>query len=128
MEWTIDYLEEDSIVSVKILSPANIEGIKQLCLEMDSLAREHNTHRYLIDHRGVDVTMSVLEIDKVPGMLKEIEADFEGKIAILTDFSAPKRNLFNFLKNVLTLASMQFELFSDKEEAIAWLNRISGHL
>jgi len=121
MEWIIDYLEEDSIVLVKILRPVNIEGIRQFSIEMDLLAREHNTHRYLIDHRSVDVTMSVLDIDKVPAMLKEINADFEGKVAILMDPSAPKRNLFNFLKNVLNLVSMKMEIFSDKDEAIAWL-------
>jgi len=121
MEWTIEYLEEDSIVSVKILSPADIEGIRELCLEMDKLAREHNTHRYIMDHRGVGVTMSVFDIDAVPGMLKEIEADFEGKIVILMDPSAPKKNLFNFLKNILNLESMQLELFFDKDKAIAWL-------
>jgi hypothetical protein len=120
MEWTIDYLEENGIVSVKILSPANIEGIKQLSLEMDALAKQHNTHKYLIDHRGVDVKMSVFDIDQVPGMLKEINADFSGKIALLLDYSVPKRNLFSFLKNVLNLVSMRLELFYDKDEAIAW--------
>jgi hypothetical protein len=121
MEWTIEYLEEDSIVYAKILSPADLEGIKQLCIEMDLLAREHNTHRYIIDHRGIDVTISVFDLDKVPDMLREIEADFAGKIVLLMDISAPKRNLFNFLKNILNLESMDLELFSDKDKAIAWL-------
>ncbi len=122
MEWIIDYLKEDSIVYVKILTPiTNVEEIKQICLGMDSLAREHNTHRYIIDHRGVNVSMSVLDIDEVPGILKEIEADFKGKIGILIDYSAPKKNLFKFLKNILNLVSMQMELFYDKDDAIAWL-------
>jgi hypothetical protein len=121
MEWNIDYHQEYSTVLVKVLSPADFEGIKQLCIEMDLLAREHNTHRYLIDHRGVDVTISVFELDQVPEMLKEIKADFEGKVALLMDTSAPKKNLFNFLKNVLNLESMRLELFSNKDQAIAWL-------
>jgi len=121
MEWIIDYHQEYNTVLVKVLSPADFEGIKQLCIEMDLLAREHNTHRYLIDHRGVDVKISVFDLDKVPEMLREIEADFEGKVAILMDTSAPKKNLFNFLKNILILESMDLELFSDKDKAIAWL-------
>ena len=122
MEWTMEYLENDSIVYVKLLSPANIERTKQMCLEMDQMAREHNTHKYLIDHRGIGVIMSVMDIDKVPGMLKEIEADFEGKIVILLDSHEPKRNLFKFLRNVLRLVSMHVELFyDDKEKAIDWL-------
>ena len=122
MEWKMDYLEKDSIVYVKLLSPANIERTKQMCLEMDQMAREHNTHKYLIDHRGIGVIMSVMDIDKVPGMLKEIEADFKGKIVVLLDSHEPKRNLFKFLRNVLRLVSMHVELFyDDKEKAIDWL-------
>ncbi len=124
MEWTMDYLEEDSIVLVKLLSPINLESTKQLCIEANLLARKHQSHRYLIDHRGVDVVMSVLDIDKIPGIFREVGADFEGKTAILLDSSAPKSNLFSFLKNVLGLASMHFELFSDKDEATAWLRTV----
>jgi hypothetical protein len=121
MEWTVGHLEEHNIVFVKILSPADMEGTREFVLEANSLAREHNTHRYLVDHRGVDVVMSVLDIDKIPGLLEELNADLGGKTAILMDSSAPKKNLFNFLKNVFHLLPMRFEVFSDEDEAIAWL-------
>jgi len=121
MEWTIDYLEEDGIIFAKISSPVNIERIKQLCEEIELLTRKHNSHKYLVDHRGVEIVISVLDIDNVPGILKEIGSNFEGKTAVMVDSSAPKSDLFNFLKNVLSLASMQLELFSDEDKALAWL-------
>ena len=124
MEWTIDYLEEVGIVFIKMLRSIDLEGTTQLCIEANSSAREHQSHRYLVDHRGVDVVLTVLDIDKIPGIFREIGADFEGKTAILLDSSAPKVNLFHFLKNVLSLESMHFELFSDKDEAIAWLRSV----
>lgn len=121
IKWTMNYLEEDGIVIAELLNPLSLEDTKQFCIELDMLARKHNAHKYFVDHRGVDVTMSVLDIDKIPDMLREIGADFGGRIAILLDASAPKGNLFGFLKNLLHLASMRFELFFDKDEAIAWL-------
>jgi hypothetical protein len=117
----MNYLEEDGIVFAEILNPLSLEGTKQFCIELNETAHKHDAHKYLVDHRGVDVVMTVLEIDKIPGMLREIEADFGGRTAILLDSSAPKGNLFHFLKNLLHLASVRFELFFDRDEAIAWL-------
>ena len=124
MEWKVDYLEKDGIVFTKMLSPINFESTKQLCIEVTLLAREYQTRKYLVDHRGVDIVFTVLDIDKIPGAFKEIGADFNSKTAILLDSSMPKVNLFHFLKNVLRLASMHFELFFDKDEAIAWLRSV----
>jgi hypothetical protein len=124
MEWKMDYIEDGGIVSIKMLKPIGLEGTRQLCIDANKLAREHQSHRYLVDHRGVDIVLAVLDIDKIPGMFKEVGADFEGKTAILLDSSEPKISLFHFLKNVLSLESMQFELFSDKDEAIVWLKSV----
>ena len=124
MEWTMDYIEDGDIVHVKMLNPVNLEGTRQLCIEANSLARQHQSHRYLIDHRGIDIVLTILDIDKIPDVFREVEADFNGKTAILLDPNEPKRNLFDFLKNVLRLTSMHFELFSDKVKAIVWLKSV----
>ena len=124
MDWTMDYIEDGDIVYVKILNPISLEGTRQICIEANSLARQHQSHRYLIDHRGIDIILTILDIDKIPGIFKEVEADFDGKTAVLLDPNEPKRNLFSFLKNVLRLTSMHFELFSDKVKAIAWLKTV----
>jgi hypothetical protein len=124
MEWTMDYIEDGDIVHVKMLNPIDLESTKQLCIETSSLARENQSHRYLIDHRGVDIVLTVLDIDKFPDVFREVGVDFNSKTAILLDHNEPKRNLFDFLKNVLLLTSMHFELYSDEDEAIAWLKSV----
>jgi hypothetical protein len=121
MGWIISHLNEDNIVHVKMLRPINLEETKQLCIEANLSARQHQSHKYLIDHRGVDIALSVLDIDKIPDAFKELGADFNGKTAIVLDSSESKVNLFNFLKNVLSLVSMHFELFSDNDKAVGWL-------
>ncbi len=124
MDWKIDYLKEDGIVYVKMLNPISLEGTIQLCVEANAFAREHQAHRYLIDHRGVDMAMSITDIKNVPYKFKEVGADFTGETAILLDSSSPSRDRFEFLKNVLYLASMHFELFDDKEKAVTWLKSV----
>jgi hypothetical protein len=121
MEWNIDYLEKDGIIFVKLLNSIGLEQMEQLFEEVESLTRKHNAYKYLIDHRGVEVVITVLDIDNIPDMLLKIHPDFKGKGAVLLDPSLLKNDLFIFLKNVLVLASMQLELFTDEDEALAWL-------
>jgi hypothetical protein len=123
MEWITDYLEEDDIVIVKILIPLKIERLKSLCQQISSLARECESHKYLIDLRGVANVMSVLDLDKVPEIIRDLY-DPKGKIALLLDPPALNSTVYKFIKNVLFLASMQIKLFSDRDEAIAWLKSV----
>jgi uracil phosphoribosyltransferase len=103
------------------LSPINLESAKQLCIEAMSSAIEHNSHKYLLDHRDVETTMPVLDLEKVPRIMKEVGVDPEGKMVVLVDPSSPNNNLFTFVKNVLNLASVQIKIFYDKDEALTWL-------
>ncbi len=124
MDWKTDYLEEDGIVYVKMLNPLSLEGTVQICVEANAIAREHHAHKYLIDHRGVDMAVPVMDVKEIPDKFREVGADFTGETAILLDPSSPGRDHFEFLKNVLYLASMHFELFEDEEKAIAWLKTV----
>ena len=121
MGWTVDYLEDDDVVLVRLLSPLKIEDLKMLLQNMTTLAVEHHSHKYLVDHRGIAAGMSVLDLEKVPEIVKDIGVDPEAKVVILVDPSAPHGNLFTFVKNVLNLASIQIKLFYNKDEALTWL-------
>lgn len=122
--WKIDYLEEDDIVLVKMLGPVGFEGTTQICIEANAMAREHQSRRYLVDHRGVEMLLSIPDISEVPDAFRAIGADFEGKTAILLDPEVPESDRYAFLKDVLAKAWMHFELFTDEDEAIAWLKSV----
>jgi hypothetical protein len=76
---------------------------------------------FLLDHRGLELGLSTLEIDDLPGILREIGMTAEDRVAILYNPSAPHSSDYKFLENVSRLASLQLEIFPDKEEALAWL-------
>jgi hypothetical protein len=121
MDWKIDYLEDGNIVHVKMLGPISLEDAKQLCTEGSSVAREHQSSRYLVDHQGVDIILSVSDINKMPEEFRKAGADFSAKTAILLDSSAPGVDRFHLLKSAFARAWKHYALFSDKDEAIAWL-------
>jgi hypothetical protein len=121
MDWTIDYLEDDKIVFIKTTGPITLEQNKKLCEEARSVAKKNGSHRFLVDHLGKDITLSVLELDSIPDMLKRIGIFREDRVAILYDSASPKTVLLTFLGNVLFLKSLRFRVFSDKDKAVAWL-------
>ena len=121
MNWEIEYLQEYDIVFAKVLNPLSLEDVKQVSIDLREAASKHNSHKYLVDYRGVDIIMSVSDIQEIPRALREAGADFLGKIAILMDPNAPKSERFEIFKNVLAKAWMHFELFSDEQKARDWL-------
>jgi len=120
MDWTIEYLEDGKIVFVKTKGALNWEQNKKLCEELHSVAKKHGAHRYLVDHRDKDITLSVLDIDKIPEMIKKIGACPEDRIAVLYH-SGPKSSMLKFLSNVLFLHSLELKIFSDEDKAKEWL-------
>ena len=124
MQWTIDYLEKDDIILVRLLKPVNMEIVKPLLRDMMSSALKYNSRRYLVDHRRVGVEMSVTDLAKVPDIARDLGVDPEGRVVILANPSEPKNNLLTFVKNLLNLASIHIRIYFDKNEAFAWLRSV----
>ena len=119
MEWTIDYIEEQSIAHAKILGPITWDENKQMCEEVHQFAQNRNTHKYLVDCRDIETTLSILQMDKLPEMLKEIGATDDDSIAIL--YSPSQGGEYKFFQSVSKIARLNLRLFTNEDEAIAWL-------
>ncbi len=121
MNWEIDYLEEDNIVQVKTNGHLRWEDKKKLSQETLAAGREKNARAFLIDHKDATFALSVLEIDKLPDMFKALGFGPEDKMAILFSSDSAKNSLFKFFQNVFYLNSLQIRVFTDPNEATAWL-------
>ncbi len=121
MDWTIDYLQEYGIVFVKILNPLKIEVLKPFCQQIQSLAREQNSHKYFVDHREVDNEIYISDIHEIASIVKDVGVDLDSKIAVLVGRSIPQRFKLDFVQNVFSLISIQISFFYDKDEALDWL-------
>ena len=121
MEWTINRLEKDNIICMKTLGPADWDQNKKMCEEAFSLAQKHGSHRFIVDHRKLEHGLSILQIDDIPEMLKQIGVTPQDKVAMLFDPASPISDAVKFFRDAAFLASLQLRIFSDKDKAIAWL-------
>jgi hypothetical protein len=121
MEWTIDYLEKDGIVYIKTSGPADWDVNKKMSEEALALGRGKGTHRFLVDHRNLKHGLSTLQVDDMPRMLKQIGVTPEDKIAIVFDPASPMSDSFDFFRNASFLESLQVKIFTNPDEAVAWL-------
>jgi len=121
MEWTIDYLEKDGIVYMKTSGPADWDQNKKMSETALALGRKNGSHRFFVDHRKLEHGLSILQVDDLPKMLKQIGVTSQDKVAIVFDPASPISNTFKFFRDASFLASLQLQIFTDKNEAIAWL-------
>ena len=119
MKWTIKYLKKEDIVLVKTSGRTEWDKHKQMCQEAFSLAQKHNTHKFLADHTNLKEGLSIFQVNDMPRMFREIGIGAEDKIALLYNPSMEKK--FKFFQNVAKFALLNFRLFDNKEDALAWL-------
>jgi hypothetical protein len=119
MEWTIDYLEEEGAILLETSGQITWDELWRACEETLLLGREHNTHKFLADHRDLKPGLTILQIDDMPGKFREIGVEIEDRIAVLYD-RANERN-FKFFQSVSNIASLNFRIFTDENKAMAWL-------
>lgn len=121
MEWTIDYLEKDRIVSTKVSGIMDWDEHKRFAEELYPFAKKKGVHKILIDFRQMQPKFTILQIDDLPNMLTEIGVGPELTIASVYDPESPHSHEFKFFNNVATLLSIKVKQFVDPDEAIAWL-------
>ncbi len=123
MEWKIEYIAQDAIVNIKSSGQASWEGNKKMSEEAISLGRKNKTNKFMVDHRNLEPGLSVLQIDDLPGMLKDTGVNTDDKMAIIFDPSrqAKMTDAFSFFRNSAILNSLQVQLFTSPEDAAAWL-------
>ena len=121
MKWAIDYLEKEGIVAAKITGVMDWDQHKKFAEDAFSFARKRNSHKFLFDFFDMAPSFTVLQIDDLPKLLREIGIGPEFRIAAIHDPSSPKSSEFDFFRNVATIKSLQVKQFSNKDEAIEWL-------
>ena len=125
MKWEIDYIEDHGIVKAKTSGQIGWNDKIKLSEEMLAAGRAKNANAFLVDHKETAFGLSVLEIDRLPDTFRSIGFSEKDKMAILCSPESPNKDLFVFLQNVFTLSSLQIRVFTDPDEATAWLKKKS---
>jgi len=125
MKWEIEYIEDHGIVKVKTSGQMEWNDKIKLSEEMLAAGRAKNANAFLVDQKDAAFGLSVLEVDRLPDTFRSIGFSNKDKMAILVNPDSPNSNLFTFLQNVFTINSLQIRVFTDPEEATAWLKKKS---
>jgi len=121
MKWTIDYAKAEGFVRVKTSGQRCLEDRKKLGKEVLSAGRKKHVNAFLLDQKDTAFGLSVLEIDRLALLLRDIGFSAKDRMAILLNQGSLKNSLFRFLHDVLSLCSLKIQVFSDTQEAAAWL-------
>ena len=120
IKWSIDYLQKDRIVHVRTDAALDLEENKKLIRQVFEILRKNKAHKVLVEHSH-KIKLSVLEIDKIPDLIKEFDFSEEDRVAVVYDPAQPGSIMLTFLRDVLYLSSYKLQLFTDKNKAVAWL-------
>ena len=121
MKWEIEHNKKEGILVVKTSGLITWDDNKIMAQEAFAAAIRHGTKKVLVDHRLLQANLTVLQIDDLPRLFKEIGIGPEYKVAILFDPASPRSGNFAFFENVSIISSLQFRVFSEPTEAIGWL-------
>jgi len=118
MKWQIEHNKKEGIVVVKTSGLITWDDNKIMTQEAFAAAKHHGTKKVLVDHRLLQTNLTILQIDDLPRLFKEIGIGPEYKVAILFDPASPRSGNFTFFENVSIISSLQFRVFSEPAEAI----------
>ncbi len=121
MDWTIEHLEKDGIITAKTSGIMDWDEHKRFAEELFPLANKHGVHKILIDFREMVPRFTILQIDDLPNMLMEIGVAPGFQIASVYDPKSPHSHEFKFFANVANLLSIKVKQFKDPDEALDWL-------
>lgn len=120
MEWRVEYLGDEKIVSVKLLGDLDISRFSEMCVEGLSMARKNGTYAILVDASSITKPLPTLDMYHLPKMLEEAGVTRQYRIACLYSKFADD---FYFYETVSVNLGFSIQLFKseDRKKAMAWL-------
>jgi len=123
MPHTIRYNSALGIIETQCQGVVTIDEIREICSEVNQLAREHNCFMTLGDYREAKVNLTTFEIFQLPKLVAEISAPFglcaaEFKRAFV--FRSDTDD-FRFFETVTLNSGQNARLFQTADEARKWL-------
>ena len=119
MRWIVTHDRERNLISVESSGTLTVETVKGMIAEILKAADAYQCNRFLIDHRHADIQMSVSEIYNRPAEMNKLNLPSGWRLAIL--YSQKDAEVFHFYKNVTLNRGLPINVFTDADEATAWL-------
>jgi len=121
MELTIEYLEDEAIVFVKVSGIMDFEEHRKYAEKTLSSAKQHNTHKIFVDMLDMIPQLSAFETDEIVSTLIEFGTTSEHRFAVLHNPPPPLDTGFEFFIDSAAAELLQVRPFKTREDALSWL-------
>ncbi|MFC1652409.1 hypothetical protein ACFL3F_01690 [Planctomycetota bacterium] len=121
MNWDISILKSEDLVSVKTNGSFDFAQIMQMTKETFNAASENGISKVLGDHLDLDPNVSIFEIFEIPRELLKEGVKAPEKVAVVYDEASSKAKDFRLFETTARNVGMQTQLFTNLEDARAWL-------
>jgi hypothetical protein len=122
MEYTVEYLEDEKIVQVKVKGRVNFQIAEQYSMEARKLAHEYNCKKYLINHSKTSLEANIYKIHTDGDALEKFGFKHTDKVAIV--ISRDRDDLRFSEATDANVKWSNFKYFGDSKEAVRWLTAI----
>ncbi len=121
MLWEVVFNPEEEFVHLTIEGSHQLEDIREMCVELFSVAKVEETWRLLIDTRASTAQLSTLDIYKMPKLFQSLGLRRNSRVALLFSGASVQKTTFSFVRTVSRNQGFNIALFTEAEEAIRWL-------
>ena len=111
------------IIVKKVSGELNHDRIMRLVRETAFDAASHPERNILIDYRETTVTdKSMVDIIKVSAEIRAYQSYFKNRVATVVSSDKARYEIASKMKACLVILGFQYEVFTDYDEALAWLD------
>jgi len=119
MEYTVEYLEDEKIVQVKVKGRVNFQIAEQYSMEARKLAHEYNCKKYLINHSKTSLEANIYKIHTDGDALEKFGFKHTDKVAIV--ISRDRDDLRFSEATDANVNWSNFKYFDSAKDALNWL-------
>ena len=119
MEYTVEYLEDNKIVQVKVKGRVNFQIAEQYSNEARKLAHEYKCKKYLINHSKTSLEANIYKIHTDGDALEKFGFKNTDKIAIV--ISRDRDDLRFSEATDANVKWSTFKYFDSAKETVHWL-------
>lgn len=118
MEYDLEYDEGLGVIVGRLHGELDAAGARSMASDLVQLVREHDCQLFLNDLRDANITRSTLEIYSIPRVVKEVGVPGGMRRALVVGGITDD---FDFFETASLNAGNLIKLFTDPDEALAWL-------
>jgi hypothetical protein len=126
MPWNVRYIEEPNVVETRYSGRLTTDELREVVVATYELAQARGTHLFLGDCSELGAPDSLLDIYSLVKFYETLPVDAGAKEALVLPAAQAVQHDLGFYETVAQNRGFNVRLFTDWEQALAWLTGRDG--